>query len=90
MKTVSTTEADDNQSAQLVEADSHCSNQVDFLRFEVNFILKLVGWVSPLYKKIDISFSDLLVVIKLCAGIYHWCMIILLQSLYVIKGYCFP
>ncbi|WVZ21261.1 hypothetical protein V8G54_008583 [Vigna mungo] len=36
MKTVSTTEADDNQSAQLVEADSHCSNQVDFLRFEVS------------------------------------------------------
>jgi len=43
MKPVSTTEADDNQSVQLVEADSHCSNQVDFLRFEVNFVLKLVG-----------------------------------------------
>nr|XP_007157652.1 hypothetical protein PHAVU_002G087300g [Phaseolus vulgaris]ESW29646.1 hypothetical protein PHAVU_002G087300g [Phaseolus vulgaris] len=36
MKCVSTTEADDNQSVQLVEADSHCSNQVDFLRFEVS------------------------------------------------------
>ncbi|QCE13972.1 SWI/SNF-related matrix-associated actin-dependent regulator of chromatin subfamily A-like protein 1 [Vigna unguiculata] len=36
MKTVSTTEADDNQSAQVVEADSHCSSQVDFLRFEVS------------------------------------------------------
>ncbi|KAL9314257.1 hypothetical protein ACSQ67_019709 [Phaseolus vulgaris] len=35
MKSVSTTEADDNQSVQLVETDSHCSNQVDFLRFEV-------------------------------------------------------
>jgi len=41
MKSVSTTEADDNQSVQLVETDSHCSNQVDFLRFEVN--LELVG-----------------------------------------------
>lgn len=52
MKTVSTTEADDNQSAQVVEADSHCSSQVDFLRFEVNFILKLFRLVSPLYKKL--------------------------------------
>nr|KYP55768.1 Zinc finger Ran-binding domain-containing protein 3 [Cajanus cajan] len=34
MKSVSTTEADDDQSVHPVETDGHCSNQVDFLRFE--------------------------------------------------------
>ncbi|RDY04796.1 DNA annealing helicase and endonuclease ZRANB3, partial [Mucuna pruriens] len=36
MKSVSTTEADDNQSVPPVEANGNCSNQVDFLRFEVS------------------------------------------------------
>ncbi|XP_020226303.1 DNA annealing helicase and endonuclease ZRANB3 [Cajanus cajan] len=36
MKSVSTTEADDDQSVHPVETDGHCSNQVDFLRFEVS------------------------------------------------------
>lgn len=40
LKKISTTEADDNQSVNLVEVNGHCSNQVDFLRFEVKFIFK--------------------------------------------------
>ncbi|KAH1126757.1 hypothetical protein AAZX31_06G189900 [Glycine max] len=36
LKKISTTEADDNQSVNLVEVNGHCSNQVDFLRFEVS------------------------------------------------------
>lgn len=39
-KSTSTTDADDDQPVHPVEADGHCSNQVDSLRFEVKIYLQ--------------------------------------------------
>lgn len=51
-KSTSTTDADDDQPVHPVEADGHCSNQVDSLRFEVKFICK--SFWFPLYKKVQV------------------------------------